>query len=206
MDQRVQQVLDEYERRAAQESRLHQTLAPEEFAARIDEFLIAVGPQTGTVLNLLAKGAQARTLLELGTSYGYSTVYLAEAARETGGRVISLELSAAKVDYARQALTRAGLESFVDFRVGSALDLLPALPGPFDLVLIDLWKDLYVPCLELVRPKLSAGALIAADNMIQPEAARVHAAAYRRRVRELGFDSVLLPVGSGVELSRTPGG
>jgi predicted O-methyltransferase YrrM len=61
---------------------------------------------------------------------------------------------------------------------------------------------LYVPCLELVAPKLRSGAIVVGDNMLQPENARPDAQAYQKRVRELGFDSVLLSMGSGIEVSR----
>jgi predicted O-methyltransferase YrrM len=144
----------------------------------------------------------AKTIVELGTSYGYSTVYLAEAARATGGKVITFELAEQKARYAREQLARAGLEQFVEFQVGSALDNLPKVSGPIDFVLVDLWKDLYVPCLEIFYGKLAKGALVVADNMLYPEFSRADAEGYRRRVRDLDFDSVLLNVGSGIELSR----
>jgi predicted O-methyltransferase YrrM len=206
MDDAVLSVMKDYDARLAREAALQQSLEPASVFARRDEFLLAVGPETATVLNLLARGARAGTLLEIGTSYGYSTVYLAEAARATGGRVITLDLADRKASYAREQLRRAGLEAFVEFHIGNALDLLPMLPGPFDFVLIDLWKDLYVPCLDLIYDKLSPGALIAADNMLFPEFVRPDAERYQRRVRELDFDTVLLPVGSGVELSRRRSG
>jgi predicted O-methyltransferase YrrM len=68
-------------------------------------------------------------------------------------------------------------------------------------VLLDLWKDLYVACLELVYPKLAPGAFLIADNMLYPAEVRADAARYQRRIRELEFDSVSLPIGSGIELS-----
>ena len=96
-----------------------------------------------------------------------------------------------------------GWTSYVEFRIGDALASLAQLPGPFDFVLIDLWKDLYVPVFELLHPKLAPGALIVADNMLHPESARVHASAYRERVRAAAdMSSVLLAVGNGLELSR----
>jgi predicted O-methyltransferase YrrM len=129
-------------------------------------------------------------------------VYLAEAARATGGKVVTLDLAADKSQHAREQMTRAGLQGFVEFRLGNALEILPRLAGPFDFVLLDLWKDLYVACLDLIYPKLASGALIVADNMLYPEGARPDAEKYRRRIRELEFDSVLLPIGSGIEVSR----
>jgi len=94
----------------------------------------------------------------------------------------------------------------VDFKVGDAVELLETLPGPFDFVLVDLWKDLYIPCFDRFVDKLTDGALVVADNMLFPEMSRAHADAYRARVRESGrFDTVLLPVGSGIEVSRYRG-
>lgn len=202
MEDAVRQVLDDYEKRIVAENVLMNSHPPGSLMSRRDEFLLPVGPVTGQVLNMLAKSTQAKSFLELGTSYGYSTVWLAEAARDTGGHVISLELADYKARYAREALVRAGLADLVTIRLGNALDALPALAGPFDFVLIDLWKELYVPCLELIYPKLTSGAFIAADNMIFPETWRSEASAYQRRVRQFELDSILLPIGSGVELSR----
>jgi predicted O-methyltransferase YrrM len=202
MDDRASRVLAEYEVRIAAEAKVTESIDPSQWFARRDEFLLPVGADTGALISMLIKSAKARSILELGTSYGYSTLWMADAARHTDGRVISLELAEGKAHFAREALGRAGLAERVDIRVGSALDTLATLAGPFDFVLIDLWKDLYVKCLDMVYPKLSPGAYIVADNMILPPQVRADAARYQRRVRELEFDSVLLPIGSGIELSR----
>jgi predicted O-methyltransferase YrrM len=203
IDAAVWTVIEEYEARARREQDLRSTLSDEEAARRLDEMLLPVGRATGTLMNLLVKEAGARRILEVGSSYGYSTTWLTEAARAVDGRVVSLELRAAKTEYARKQLARAGLEQYVEFRIGDALASLAALPGPFDFVLIDLWKDLYVPVFERLHPKLAPGALIVADNMLEPESARVHARAYRERVHATAeMSSVLLTVGNGIELSR----
>lgn len=203
MDARIQSLLAEYHLRAESEWKLMNELPPDQLKSRLDDFLLPVGESSGTLLNILAKASNAKTILEIGTSYGYSTVWLAEAAKETGGRVVTLELSAEKSAYAKAQLGRVGLDAFVDFRVGDALETLKGVPGPIDFVLVDLWKDLYIPCFDLFAPKLGAGAMVAADNMIEPSRSRPEAEAYRAYVRASGkFDSVLLPVGSGIELSR----
>ena len=158
------------------------------------------------LLNILAKECRAQNIVEIGTSYGYSTVWLAEAARATGGRVISLEIHPVKVEYARERLAAAGLARCVEFRVGDALESLESLAAGVDFVLIDLWKDLYIPSFERIYAKLSDGAIIVADNMLQPAIWRADAEAYRAHVRaRAGMSSVLLPVGSGVEVSRYRG-
>jgi predicted O-methyltransferase YrrM len=202
MDEAFNRVLAEYDARIAAEHSVMHGGDGRQLHARRDELLLPIGPDTARVLNILIKSAGARSILELGTSYGYSTLWLADGARHSGGKVISLELADYKAQFARQALTRAGLAAMVEIHVGSALETLPRLQGPFDFVLIDLWKDLYVQCLDLVYPKLSPGAFVAADNMIFPEAVRADATAYQQRIRQLDFDSITLPIGSGIELSR----
>jgi predicted O-methyltransferase YrrM len=203
IDPAVLTVIADYEVRAKREDELWDTLSPEEASRRRDDLLLPVGRAAATLMSILIKEAGARRILEVGSSYGYSTTWLAEAARAVGGKVVSLELRAAKTEYARAQLARAGLEGYVEFRVGDALGSLAALSGPFDFALIDLWKDLYVPVFERLYPKLAPGAIIVADNMLEPQNARAHARAYQERVRAApDVSSVLLTVGNGLELSR----
>ena len=121
IDAAVWTVIEDYEARALREGELRNTLSAEESARRIDEMLLPVGRATGTLMNLLVREAGARRILEVGSSYGYSTTWLAEAARAVDGRVISLELRAAKTEYAGKQLARAGLAAYVEFRIGDAL-------------------------------------------------------------------------------------
>jgi predicted O-methyltransferase YrrM len=201
VDPVIERVLAEFERRAEEEQR--RTSVSGFAGENLDDLLLSVGREAGVLLYLLATGAKSRRILELGASYGYSTVWLAAAARVTGGKVLSLELRDFKIEHARQALTRAGLSTRVEFHEGDCLETLKTLPGPFDFVLLDVWKDLYLPCFELVHPKLAPGGTIVADNMLLPEVVRPQAEAYRKRVRAAGdMDSVLIEIGNGIELSR----
>ena len=196
-------VLGDYEARAKREDALMNSLTEQEFRQRVDEWLLPVGRAAGAFLNLLVKEAKPKRILEVGSSFGYSTTWLAEGARAVGGKVTSLELRSAKTEYATVQLKKAGLAEYVEFRIGDALASLKALPGPFDFVLIDLWKDMYVPVFALLHPKLAPGALVVADNMTYPDSALAHARAYRERVRAAeDMTSVLLPIGNGLELSR----
>ena len=198
VDPVIERVLADFERRAEEEQRRLGTPG-----TNLDDLLLSVGRDAGMLLYLLATGGRCRRILELGTSYGYSTVWLGAAARATGGKVMSLELKDYKIEHARQALTRAGLSTRVEFHTGDCLETLKSLPGPFDFVLLDVWKDLYLPCFELVHPKLAPGAVICADNMLLPESVRPQAEAYQARVRKAGdMDSVLVDVGNGIEISR----
>lgn len=206
MDEKIEAVLARYNERCARENLLLRALPLEESMRRVDEFLISIGPEAGTLLNLLIKGAGSRAILEIGTSYGHSTIYLAEAARASGGKVTSIDLNAEKQRHARAELEAAGLAPFAELVNGDARAVIAALPGPFDFVLIDLWKDLYIPCFDLVYPKLADGALVIADNILIPEFWRGDMAVYQRHVRSrAGIESVLLQVGNGIELSRYAG-
>jgi predicted O-methyltransferase YrrM len=166
-----------------------------------DRVLRAVGPETGHLINIIASSLKAPNILELGTSYGYSGIWLADAARAAGGRLTTIELQNYKSAYAREMSAKAGLAEFVDFRVGDAVETIGALPSGIDFVLVDLWKDLYTPCLDAFYPKLNPGAVIVADNMLRPGGEEVQR--YGRAVRaKPHMTSVLLPVGSGLEISR----
>ena len=203
MDQAVANILREYEKRSDAETELTRDMDPKEFYRHRDELLLSVGPATGQLLNLLAKQLAAKTILEVGTSFGYSTVWLAEAARANGGKLITLEAIAEKQEYARSQIQKAGLSGVVDFRLGDARDSIAKIEVPIDFILLDLWKELYIPCFDLFYPKLSAGALVIADNMTYPEVTQPQAMDYRKHVRiKRDMQSVLIPVGSGLELSR----
>jgi predicted O-methyltransferase YrrM len=196
-------VLARFETRAEEERRVWAAQSdPTALLERRDEFLLHVGEETARLLHALVVGRGATRLLELGTSYGYSTLFLADAAQRTGGTLTTVELDAAKQEHARTQLADAGLDQVVDWRCGDAVALLDELEGPFDFVLLDLWKELYVPCFERVVDKLADGALLAADNMLEPAIVRPEAEAYRAAVRSRPeLQTILLPVGSGVELS-----
>ena len=206
MDAAIETVLREYHQRSDAEMKRMREM-PAEALKNIDELLLAVGPATGQLMNILIKELKARSILEIGTSHGYSTVWLAEAARATGGKVITLDVHAGKQEYARKELGKAGLAGLVEFKLGDARESIASLPQPIDFVLLDLWKDLYIPCFDLFYPKLSPGAMIVADNMIFPEFSRKEAEEYRQHVRgKRDLQSMLLPVGSGIEVSRYTSG
>ena len=203
LDERVAAVLAQMDDRRSREGELARSLSREEFYKRIDEFMLAVGPEAGRFMYLLALAAGARNILELGTSVGYSTLWLAAAASHNGGRVTTLDSSPRKHEQARNYLADAGLDSQVTCITADGQEFLQSTEESFDFVLIDIWKNLYVPCYEALLPHLSPGGIILADNMTFPESAHAEAEAYRKRVRETpGMESVLVPIGNGIEFSR----
>jgi predicted O-methyltransferase YrrM len=198
MDEKVTAVLEAYHQRMQDE---REGRFPDAGRGGRDQYLLPVGPESGQLINILARSLKAPNILEIGTSYGYSGIWLAEAARASGGKVTTLELQDYKIAHAREMAAKAGLSAHIDFRQGDALELIAGLPAGIDFVLLDLWKDLYVACLDAFYPKLNPGALIVADNMIYPGGDDV--AVYGRAVRaKPGMTSILVPVGAGLEISR----
>jgi len=131
---------------------------------------IAVAPNQGKFLQVLARAIGARSILEIGTLGGYSTIWLARALPE-GGRLITLESEPRHAEVARANLARAGLADRVEVRLGQALETLPRLRaeglGPFDFVFIDADKvntpEYFTRSLDLTR----AGGLIVVDNVVR---------------------------------------
>ncbi len=200
-DAKVQLVFEDYSQRLETDAAKLRELGPAGFARR-DEFLLPVGEEAAWMLHSLIIARRPKRILELGTSYGYSTLFFAHAAREVGAQLVTMELADYKQAHAREQLERAGLAIHVDFRCGDALELLAEDSGEWDFVLLDIWKDLYVPCFEAVYPKLSEEAVVCSDNMVEPEAARPNARALREAIRSKpDMQTALLSVGQGIELS-----
>jgi predicted O-methyltransferase YrrM len=131
---------------------------------------IAVTPNQGKLLELLARIHGARTILELGTLGGYSTIWLARAL-PAGGRLITLEAEPRFAEVARANIARAGVEEFVELRVGAALETLPQLhaegAGPFDLIFIDADKQNYPGYFEWSLKLSRPGTVIIGDNVVR---------------------------------------
>jgi predicted O-methyltransferase YrrM len=131
---------------------------------------INVSPNQGKLLHLLARLQGARTILEIGTLGGYSTIWLARAL-PAGGRLVTLEADAKHAEVARANLARAGLADVVELRLGPALETLPQLAadgrGPFDLIFIDADKPSYPDYLAWALRLSRRGSLIVADNVVR---------------------------------------
>jgi predicted O-methyltransferase YrrM len=131
---------------------------------------INVSPNQGKLLHLLARLQGARTILEIGTLGGYSTIWLARAL-PAGGRLVTLEADAGHAEVARANIARAGLTDAVELRLGPALETLPQLAaegrGPFDLIFIDADKPSYPDYLAWALRLARCGSLIVADNVVR---------------------------------------
>ena len=149
---------------------------------------------------ITARAIRAKTIVEFGTSFGISTIYLAAAARANNGRVIGSEREPTKVKAARENVADAGLQQFVDIREGDAMKTLAHIDAPIDFVLLNGWKDLYLPMIDMLAPRMSSGAVVLADNIFT---FKKTLRPYVRHMqdRSNGFASVMLPLGHGMEYS-----
>ena len=138
---------------------------------RLGQLYMAFGRDDGELLYMLACAMRARGIVEFGASFGVSTMYLAAAARDVGGHVITTEVHPDKCKALRRNLDEAGLAAQVELREGDARETLKGIEGPVDLLVLDGWKGMYLPVLALARPALRPGALVMADN-VSHEAAR----------------------------------
>ncbi len=140
-------------------------MSAQERADAMSEFYIPVTPEAGRLLYALVRATRPAMVVEFGMSFGISAVHLASAVRDNGtGRVVTTELSAPKIAAAKQTFAETGLDDVITILEGDALTTLDNLDGPVEFVLLDGWKDLYLPVLELLEPRLATGALIVADN------------------------------------------
>jgi predicted O-methyltransferase YrrM len=130
--------------------------------------MLSVPRKDGRFLNLLVKAARARSVLEVGTSHGYSAVWISLGLEETGGKMTTVEIRPDRVQLAKENLGRAGLAHRVTFKEGDAHQIVPTLDGPFDFVFLDADKEGQLDYFNKLYPKkLTPGAIIAVHNAIR---------------------------------------
>jgi len=125
---------------------------------------IAISSGQGHFIYNLLRQRNAKHIVEFGTSFGISTLYLGAAAKATGGKVITTELLPEKCRIAEQNFEEAGLEKYIELLEGDALKTLEDIPAGIDFLLLDGWNDLYLPLLKILEPKFKKGTLIYTDN------------------------------------------
>ncbi len=131
-----------------------------------DDKYIPIVPAQGTFLYMQARALNAKNILEFGTSYGISSIYLGKAAKDNGGKLISTEYLPHKVKMAREHIKEAGLDGSVDILEGDARETLENLEIQWDMVLLDGWPDLVFTVFRLIEPHLKKGAVIAVDDVV----------------------------------------
>ena len=200
-----------YFTRRAREGGLDWNRFDEDTHRFLGDKLVALDRDKAELCHLLCRALRARRVVEAGTSFGVSTLYLADAVRENAGAegegvVIATEYEPAKAKAARAHFEEAGLAGFIDLREGDLRETLRDLGGPVDFMLIDIWTPMARPALERVAPHLRPGAIVVCDNTIQFRAAYADYFAYLADPAH-GFRTLTLPFEGGLELSvRTEAG
>jgi predicted O-methyltransferase YrrM len=157
-------------------------------------------PETARLLALLVRATAARAVLELGTSNGYSTLWLADAVRATGGRIVSVELESARSAQAAANLARAGLAALVELRVQDAADALAAAPDAGqDVIFLDAERPHYVGYWPQLVRVLRPGGLLAVDNVVSHAHELTDFTALVES--EPGVTTTVVPVGAGLRLA-----
>jgi predicted O-methyltransferase YrrM len=178
-----------------------ESIDDDRLSRRMRRTFLPVSREQGHMLYLIARSIDARRIVEFGTSFGISTLYLASAVKDNGGGiVIGSELEPSKHAKAREHLRAAGLDHLTDVRLGDACKTLADIEAPVDMVLLDGWKDSYLPVLKLLRPKLRPRAVVLADNIFTFKKALRPYVEYVQS-GENGFVSSTLDIADGFELS-----
>jgi predicted O-methyltransferase YrrM len=175
----------------------------EELARIFEPVALPLRHGVASFIYLAALTTRASTIVEFGTSIGLGTVILASAMHDNGidGRVITCEFSAGKISRARSLVKDVGLDSYVEFRLGNALETLRATPPVIDMVFLDGWQGRYLEVLKLLEPSLQSGSMVVADDIF-PEVMT----SYLSHVRSPAYISTPLRLESVLEVSvrRSP--
>ena len=176
------------------------TASARQLADACQAIYMPISEPGGRLLYALTRAARPATVVEFGTSFGISAAHLAAAVKDNGsGHVFTTELSPVKVAAAQANLQDAGLAEVVTVLPGDALETLSAVQGPVGLVFLDGWKDLCLPVLRLLEPRLAPGALVVADD-VDSHAGMAGYLAYVRDPAN-GYVTIAFPVEDGLEVS-----
>jgi len=158
-----------------------------------------VPPETGHFLALLLAGAPEGSVLEIGTSAGYSTLWLALACELLHRRIVTFELLPEKVSLARETFHKAGVEQVVELVAGDALEYLPKFQR-IGFCFLDAEKEIYQACYDMIVPKLVPGGLLVADNAINHQ--ETLKPMLKQALEDARVDGLIVPIGKGVLVCR----
>lgn len=167
----------------------------------------SIGMETGKLLGLLIRSTNSKRVLEFGTCLGYSTVWIAQALKETGGRLISVEYRKDLYEITKRNIELAGLSEVVELILGDASEVINTVEGPFDIILQDSDKSLYSPMLEkCIRLTRKNGLIIADDALFKPMGIpEKFSDPVHEYVKKIFADkrlySTMFPIGDGVAIS-----
>ncbi|MHA1977191.1 MAG: O-methyltransferase [Candidatus Hodarchaeales archaeon] len=162
LSEKIENILSNLEK--VRETEIQKELTGEKIPTT--ERSLAIPRDEGAFLYILARSMKAKHILEIGTSFGYSTIWLAAAAKEENGKIISVDILPEKIKHANVNLKQAGLLDTVDLVLGDAKDVLSGITQPLDIVFLDADKRDYIEFIRLSLKKLRIGGIIFSDNVL----------------------------------------
>jgi predicted O-methyltransferase YrrM len=189
MDQRLRELLQEL---------TQQGLENDARETERSRMMLNLEPPSAQLLSILVRAAAVKSALEIGTSNGYSTIWLAWSLAAVGGRIVSIDRNPDKHAMARENLRRAGFLDRVELRTGDAVEIIRGLAGPFDFAFLDADRRKFPEIMEVLLPKLAKKALVVADNVhSHPE----EIAEFLKLIASLSeFQHTIVPVGKGLSI------
>lgn len=201
MDNFVSKILEELELQSHLEKTRQVSVEPQ-------DRMLAITKETGELFNMILHIKKAKTVLEIGTSTGYSTIWCAEAIKNQSGKIITIEQNISKIKRAKDNFRKANLDNFITILEGTAMQILTELKlrkeydRYFDFVLIDADKENVIEYFDLILPMVSIGGIIVTDNMMYPEK-------YQESMKKLSehikkhpnLKTITSPIGNGEEIT-----
>ena len=173
-----------------------------------EDRMLAITKETGELLNMILRLKNAKNMLEVGMSTGYSTIWCAEAISEQSGKIITIEQNPSKIKRAKENFQKAGVTDTITIKKGLAMQILTELNLQqgyndfFDFVLIDADKENVKEYFDLIFPMVSVGGVIVTDNMLYPEKFRKDMKKFSDYLRENSkLRTITLPIGNGEEIT-----
>ena len=173
-----------------------------------EDRMLAITKETGELLNMILRLKNAKNILEVGTSTGYSTIWCAEAILEKSGKIITIEQNSNKIKRARENFQKAGISDRITIKKGLAIQKLTELNLQkkyrdfFDFVLIDADKENIIEYFDLILPMVSIGGIIITDNMLYPEKYRQDMKKFSDYLKKnLNLRTITSPIGNGEEIT-----
>jgi predicted O-methyltransferase YrrM len=170
--------------------------------------MLAITKETGELLNMILRLKNAKNMLEVGTSTGYSTIWCAEAISENEGKIITIEQNPEKIKRANENFLKAEITNSVIIKQGMALDIIKELNHQekyqnfFDFVLIDADKENIIEYFDLILPMVSPGGVIVTDNMLYPEKYRQDMKKFSNYLKTNSrLRTITSPIGNGEEIT-----
>jgi predicted O-methyltransferase YrrM len=201
MTKSIFNILEKLEEQSTLEKSRQIDVAPE-------DRMLAITKETGELLNMILRLKNAKNMLEVGTSTGYSTMWCAEAICEQSGKIITIEQNPNKIKRAKENFQKAGIADAIIVKEGLAMQVLRELnlqkeyEDFFDFVLIDADKENVIDYFDLILPMVSAGGVIITDNMLYPEKYRHDMEKFSDYLRENPkLRTITTPIGNGEEIT-----